>query len=285
MNNGRPRLRRGLRRFAGRKPAVTALVLLGAEILAVIFLPLVLDIDPYFSDLGAFDTAPGTAHILGTDSIGRDVFARLIYGGRVSLFVGFLSTLTAAALGVPLGLLAAYYRSWIELIVMRLVDMFMSFPSMILILVLVSVIGPSLLSVPLVIGFLGWTEFARITHSKVLSIREKEYVESARAVGTGDPAIMMRYVLPNVFSPILVACASMTASAILTESALSFLGMGVQPPMASWGNMLHEAQSITVLAYRFWQWLPPGLSLVLTILSVNFLGDGIRDALDPKRTD
>ncbi|MDR3138596.1 MAG: ABC transporter permease [Treponema sp.] len=261
---------------------MTALVILIVESLSVIFLPLVLDLDPYSSDLTAFSVAPNAAYPLGTDSIGRDIFARLIYGGRVSLLVGFLAALTAAAVGVPLGLLAGYYRSRIETSVMRLVDIFMSFPSMILILVLVSVIGPSLLSVPLVIGFLGWTEFARITHSTVLSVREKEYVEAAKAAGTGDLVIMVKDILPNVSSPILVACASMTAGAILTESALSFLGMGVQPPMASWGNMLHEAQSITVLAYRFWQWLPPGLALVLTVSSVNFLGDGIRDALDPR---
>jgi peptide/nickel transport system permease protein len=275
-------VRYAFKKFTAHKPAVAGLVILTLEIFSVLLLPVVLRLDPYVSDHGAAGAPPSPAHILGTDAIGRDIFSRLIYGGRISLFVGILAAMTAALLGVPLGLLAGYFRGWIELVVMRLVEIFMSFPSMILILVLVSLIGPSVLSVPLVIGILGWTEFARLLHGKTLSVREMEYVEAAKASGTSDFVIMTKYIFPNAFSPVLVAASAMTAAAILTESALSFLGMGVQPPMASWGNMLHEAQSITVLAFKPWQWVPPGLSLVLTILSINFLGDGIRDALDPK---
>ena len=253
-----------------------------AEILIVVFLPIIMNLDPYSSDYAAFDAAPSSTHILGTDSIGRDLFARLIYGGRTSLLVGILSTLISLVIGVPLGLIAGYYRGAIEAVIMRVADVFMSFPSIVLILVLVSVLGPSVWSVTIVIGVLGWTSFARLIYANVLSVMEKEYVESARAVGTSDFWTIVKYILPNALPPILITVTFQTASAIITESSLSFLGMGVQPPEASWGNMLHDAQSITVLSRSPWVWLPPGLAIVITVLSINFFGDGVRDALDPK---
>ena len=253
------------------KMAMAGLVVLIVEILMVVFLPMILKLDPYTSDYTAFSAAPGGAHILGTDAIGRDVFARLMYGGRTSLLVGFVSTLISCAIGVPLGLVAGYARGKAEAVIMRIADIFMSFPSIVLILVLVAVLGPS-----------GWTQFARLIYANVLSVSEKEYVESARAIGTSNFKIVTKYVLPNSFAPILIAITFQMASAILSESSLSFLGMGVQPPGASWGNMLYDAQSITVLSQKLWIWLPPGLALLITVLSINFLGDGIRDALDPK---
>ena len=253
-----------------------------AEILIVVFLPIIMNLDPYSSDYAAFDAAPSSTHILGTDSIGRDLFARLIYGGRTSLLVGILSTLISLVIGVPLGMIAGYYRGAVEAVIMRVADVFMSFPSIVLILVLVSVLGPSVWSVTIVIGVLGWTSFARLIYANVLSVMEKEYVESARAVGTSDFWTIVKYILPNALPPILITVTFQTASAIITESSLSFLGMGVQPPEASWGNMLHDAQSITVLSRSPWVWLPPGLAIVVTVLSINFFGDGVRDALDPK---
>ena len=165
---------------------------------------------------------------------------------------------------------------------MRLGDIFLSFPSIILILVLVSVIGPSIWSVTIVLGVLQWTVFARLIYANVLSIKEKEYIEAAKSIGTSNFSIILKYILPNAFPPILITVTFNVARAILSESALSFLGMGVQPPKASWGNMLYDAQSITVLSRYYWVWLPPGLCIVLTVLSINFFGDGIRDALDPR---
>ena len=264
------------------KMAMAGLVVLIVEILMVVFLPMILKLDPYTSDYTAFSAAPGGAHILGTDAIGRDVFARLMYGGRTSLLVGFVSTLISCAIGVPLGLVAGYARGKAEAVIMRIADIFMSFPSIVLILVLVAVLGPSVWSVTCVIGVLGWTQFARLIYANVLSVSEKEYVESARAIGTSNFKIVTKYVLLNSFAPILIAITFQMASAILSVSSLSFLGMGVQPPGASWGNMLYDAQSITVLSQKLWIWLPPGLALLITVLSINFLGDGIRDALDPK---
>jgi peptide/nickel transport system permease protein len=271
-----------LAKFTEHKLAMVGVFVLVLMVLAVVFLPIMMHLNPTKSDLAAFSAKPSSVYPLGTDSIGRDLLARFLYGGRVSLMVGILSSMIGMLIGVPLGLLAGFYRGWVETIIMRVADIFMSFPSIIFILVLVAVVGPSIWSVTLVIGFLGWTQFARLIYANVISIREKEYVESARAIGTSDFVMILRYILPNSFAPILVAATFMTASAIIMESSLSFLGMGVQPPAASWGNMLYDARSITVLSTRAWQWLPPGLALVMTVLSINFVGDGVRDALDPK---
>ncbi|MDD6518922.1 MAG: ABC transporter permease [Oribacterium sp.] len=271
-----------LRRFQAHKLARLGVAIILAEVLLVIILPMVMKLDPYSSDILAFNSAPGPGHLLGTDDTGRDIFARLIYGGRVSLQVGLLSAIVSMIIGVPLGLLAGYYKGICETIIMRAADIFMSFPSMILILVLVALIGPSVWTVTFVIGVLGWTDFAKLIYGNVLSVREKEYVESAKAVGTKDLPILIKYVIPNAFAPILINFTFRTAQAIIQESALSFLGMGVQPPEASWGNILYAAQSITTLSTRPWLWIPPGILLVLTVSSINFIGDGIRDALDAR---
>ena len=264
------------------KLAMAGLIFFLLLSLLVIILPFILNLDPYTSDPAAFNSAPTHSHILGTDAIGRDLFARLIYGGRTSLMVGVVSTLISLGIGVPLGLIAGYYKKLWEVFIMRLGDIFLSFPSIILILVLVSVIGPSIWSVTIVLGILQWTVFARLIYANVLSIKEKEYIEAAKSIGTSNFSIILKYILPNAFPPILITVTFNVARAILSESALSFLGMGVQPPKASWGNMLYDAQSITVLSRYYWVWLPPGLCIVLTVLSINFFGDGIRDALDPR---
>lgn len=268
-------------RFKTHKLAMAGMCILLLELLLLVFLPVVMDLEPYeiYSGFGA---SPSKEHILGTDNTGRDLFARLIYGGRTSLYVGVVSTLISFAIGVPLGMLAGYYRGPVEAVIMRLADVFMSFPSMVFILVLVSVLGPSLSTATIVIGIMGWPGFARQLYGSVLSVREKEYVEAAKAVGTKNLPIMIRYILPNSFAPILIAFTFGVASAILQESGLSFLGMGVQVPKASWGNMLYAAQSVSVIATRPWMWVPPGICLLVTVLSINLFGDGLRDALDPK---
>lgn len=265
------------------KLAMAGLVIVVAEIILVVFLPMILHLDPYEVDHDAFGTGPGVGgHVLGTDTIGRDCFARLIYGGRVSLFVGFFSTAVSMLIGVPVGLIAGYMRGAVEIIVMRITDIFMSFPAIVLIMVAVSVVGPSLWSVSVIIGILGWTQFARIVYSKVLSVAQQDYVEAAYVIGSSKITIIRKYILPNSVAPILIAATFSMASSILMESALSFLGMGVQPPTASWGNMIYEAQSIAILAMKPWMWVPAGIAILITVLSINFLGDGVRDALDPK---
>ncbi len=271
-----------LKRFLAHRLAMFGAVVLTIEILSVIFLPIIMKLDPYTMDYMNFGGAPSAQHLLGCDDVGRDLFARLIFGGRVSLMVGICSALVSLVIGVPLGLIAGYFRGWAETIIMRCADVFMSFPSMILILVLASVLGQSVITVTMVIGLLGWTEFARLIYASVLSIREKDYVESAKAIGTKNGPILLRYVLPNSFAPVIISFTFRTAQAIITESSLSFLGLGVQPPEASWGNILYYAQSISVLSSKLYMWVPAGVILVLTVLSINFIGDGIRDALDTK---
>ncbi|MFT4107346.1 MAG: ABC transporter permease [Lacrimispora sp.] len=271
-----------LKKFLAHRLAMAGTVVLVIEVICVILLPYAIKLDPYSMDYMNFGSAPSAQHILGCDDVGRDMFARLIFGGRVSLMVGICSALVSLVIGVPLGLIAGYFRGWAETVIMRCADIFMSFPTMILILVLASVLGQSLTTVTLVIGFLGWTEFARLIYASVLSIREKDYVESARAIGARNKTILLRYVLPNSLAPVIISFTFRTAQAIITESSLSFLGLGVQPPAASWGNILYYAQSISVLSTKLYMWLPAGIALVLTVLSINFMGDGIRDALDSK---
>lgn len=272
-----------LERFTRHKLAMAGLMVILAELVFVILLPVVMKMNPYSMDaVGGFGAAPSAAHILGTDDVGRDVFARLIYGGRTSLFVGILSAIISLVIGVPLGLVAGYYKGAPGIVIMRLADVFMSVPSMILVLVLVAVIGPSIQSVTIVIGIMGWPQFARQLYGNVLSVREKDYVEAAVAIGEKNGRIMRKYILPNAFAPVIITFTFSIASAILQESGLSFLGMGVQTPQASWGNIMYSAQSITILSQKPWMWIPPGVALLLTVLSFNFFGDGLRDALDPK---
>ena len=270
-----------LGRFMRHKLAVVGLIVILAELLLLLLLPLVMDLQPT-TITDVFYGDPSSEHILGTDRDGRDVFARLIYGGRTSLKIGFLAVLVQACIGVPLGIIAGYYRGPAEMIIMRLADMFQSIPSMCLNIVLVSVLSPSAGTLVLVIGVMGWTSFARLLYAKVISIREKEYVESARAIGTRNGVIMLRYILPNAVSPALVAFTFGIPSAILSESALSFLGLGIQIPEASWGNLLNAAQSIAIVSMKPWLWIPPGLCIFVTLISVNMFGDSLRDALDPK---
>jgi peptide/nickel transport system permease protein len=271
-----------IKRFKRHKFAIIGLIILFLEIVLVIIMPVIMDLDPYSIQDVRVLSGPVPNHPLGIDRIGRDNFSRFVYGGRVSLFVGMVSSLISLVVGTPLGLIAGYYRGVIEVFIMRLVEIFMSFPSMVIILVLAAVFGPSTMTLTIVIGILGWPPFARLLYANVLSYKEKEYVEGAQAIGTRNLTIMTKYILPNAFSPVLVAFTFRTAAAIIQESSLSFLGMGVQAPQASWGNILNMAQSITILSRMPWIWMPSGIAMVITVLSINFVGDGMRDAFDPK---
>ena len=272
-----------MKKFIHNKKAMLGLAIVTILVLAVVFIPLFADLDPYTTDRAAgFNKPPSDAHILGTDDVGRDLFARLLYGGRISLFVGITSTIISVLIGIPLGLIAGYFRGTAESIIMRTADAFMSFPSMVLILVLVAVFGPSILKVTVVIGVLGWTAIAKLIYGNVLSIREREYIQAARAVGVSTKKILFSEVLPNAIPPVWANISFRVAGAILTESSLSFLGMGVQTPQASWGNIIFAAQNLLVLTARPWVWLPPGICIILVVIGFNFIGEGVRDALDPK---
>jgi peptide/nickel transport system permease protein len=271
-----------LRRFFHHRIATVALVLLILEVLAVIVLPGLLQLDPYTTDVAAMNKAPDAVHILGTDTVGRDIFARLVYGGRNSLFIGVMSTVISVLIGLPLGLIAGYYKGFISNLILRVADMFMSFPSMIIVLVVVALFGSSVASITVILGVLGWPAVARLLSANVLAEREKDYVLAARTIGTRSPVILVRYILPNAISPLWMSLAFRISQSMIMESGLSFLSAGVQPPEASWGNIMQSANSRVVLTGRPWIWVPAGLCLIVTIVCINFVGEGIRDALDPK---
>lgn len=265
------------------------LALLGGLILVVLaalalFAPWVAQQDPYSVDLRAYRKPPTAEHWLGTDSSGRDVFSRLIYGARISLSVGIVAVLLYTVLGVSLGAIAGYYGGLVDSFLMRLADIVMAFPALVLIITIAAVVGPSIYNIMLVIGFLGWPPIARIVRGMFLSLREREFVLAARASGVHNTRLIVRHLAPNVMAPVIVAATYGMATAILVEAGLSFLGLGVQPPTASWGNMLNAAQSISILESMPWLWVPPGLMIAITVLSLNFIGDGLRDALDPFQT-
>ena len=272
-----------MKKFLHNKKAMFGLFIVVLLALAVLLIPLFMDLDPYTTDRAAgFNKGPSETHILGTDDVGRDLFARVLYGGRVSLFVGITSTIISVLVGISLGLIAGYFRGAAESIIMRTADAFMSFPSMVLILVLVAVFGPSILTVTVVIGILGWTAIAKLIYGNVLSIREREYIQAAKTSGTSTWTILFSEVLPNAIPPVWANISFRVAGAILTESSLSFLGMGVQTPQASWGNIIYAAQNLMVLTARPWVWIPPGVCIILVVIGFNFIGEGVRDALDPK---
>lgn len=275
-----------LARFCRDRRAATCLGVLLAEVLLILLLPPLMGLEPNAGDMDAgFWAAPSSAHWLGTDDVGRDLFARLICGGRVSLLVGFCAAALSVAVGAPLGLLAGYRRGAWEFCIMRMADVFQCFPSIVLVLCLVALIGPSVVNIILVTGLLGWTGIARLVYGNTLTVREREYILAVRALGGSTATILRRNVLPNVVSPVWAALAQRAGRAILSESSLSFLGVGIRTPQASWGNILQYASNLSVLTGRPWVWAPPGACIVLTVICLQFVGDGLRDALDPKQRE
>jgi peptide/nickel transport system permease protein len=271
-----------LRRFLRHRLAVVGLAVLAGITFMAVAAPAISPGSPTAIDASAFQAPPSRAHWLGTDSVGRDVLSRLIYASRVSLTVGLMAVSMYVVIGTTTGAVAGYYGGKVDLVLSRLMDVMLSFPPLIIILFAVSVFGkPSLWNVIIVLGLLGWPAVARLVRGQILSLRQLEFVQAARAVGASDGSVMVRHLLPNAMAPVLVAATFGTANAILVEAALSFLGLGVQPPTPSWGNMLTDAQSLTVLERMPWLWLPPGLMILISVLTINFVGDGLRDALDP----
>lgn len=269
-----------MRRFRAHHLAKISLVILVVVGLAALFAPVVAPYDPD-AIVGTFSGAPCKEFILGTDQIGRDVFSRLLYATRISLLVGILATVISTVIGVVLGLIAGYFGGVADMILMRFTDMVMSFPYILLVLVVAAVFKPGLWSIILILGFVDWPGVARLVRGNVLSLRETNFVKGNVVAGMPLRHILFSEILPNTVAPILVYATSVMAISMLDEAALSFLGMGVQPPMASLGNMLNGAQSITVLTSQPWLWLPPGIMIVVLVVSINFVGDALRDAFDP----
>ena len=269
-----------MRRFRAHHLAKISLVILVVVGLAALFAPVVAPYDPD-AIVGTFSGAPCKEFILGTDQIGSDVFSRLLYAIRISLLVGILATVISTVIGVVLGLIAGYFGGVADMLLMRFTDMVMSFPYILLVLVAAAIFKPGLWSIILILGFVDWPGVARLVRGNVLSLRETNFVKGNVVAGMPLRHILFSEILPNTVAPILVYATSVMAISMLDEAALSFLGMGVQPPMASLGNMLNGAQSITVLTSQPWLWLPPGIMIVVLVVSINFVGDALRDAFDP----
>ncbi len=268
------------------KSAVAGGTLLCALLLVSVCFPLVYTVDPLEQDLLARFTPPAwqeggsIQHPLGTDNLGRDVLARMLYGSRISLIVGFASVLVAELMGIVLGLISGYYGGRVDAVIMRIADIFMAYPFMLLTISIIAVLGNSIFNLILVLGLSDWVTYARTIRGSVLSLKEKEFVTAAHSLGTRNRTIIARHILPNVFSPMLVLGTVRVANIIIWESGLSFLGMGVPPPQPTWGRMLAEGR--VYITDCWWLVTLPGLAIMLTILAINLLGDGLRDALDPR---
>ncbi len=274
-----------VRRFLRHRPAIAGMVILSIILLLAVFAPLLTPWPPNWVDFDAgARQPPSAAHVLGTDVSSRDIWSRVLYGARTSILVGFGAVALYLVIGTMLGLIAGFYGRYVDQLIMRFTDTIMSIPPLLLIIVFVSVVGPSIISVMIVIGLLGWPVTARLVRGQLLVLRESEFITAARVVGVPDRAILVRHMLPNILGPLTVVATFGVATAVLLESSLSFLGLGVRPPEASWGNLITEAVSPVVLTQLPWQWVPAAIAITATVLSVNFIGDGLRDAIDPRTT-
>lgn len=267
-------------RFRRNKMAMAGLALVAAMFVVSLAAPWLAPYDPGQIDLQAALLPPSAAHPLGTDPLGRDVLSRIIYGSRVSLKVGFVAVGLATLIGLFIGSLAGFYGGWVDFWLMRLVDLMLCFPSFFLILAVIALLEPSIWNIMVVIGLTNWMGVARLVRAEFLSLREREFVVAARALGASDFRVMVRHMLPNALAPVMVSATLGVAGAILTESALSFLGLGVQPPTPSWGNILTAGKDNIEIAW--WLSLFPGLAILITVMSYNLLGEGIREAIDPR---
>ncbi|MCA3565086.1 MAG: ABC transporter permease [Methylocystis sp.] len=275
--------RRALRKLAHRKAAMVALVVLVIIALLAIFAPLVAPHDPIKQGWANVRKPPSAAFWFGTDEVGRDLFSRIIYGARASLSAGVVSVTIALLLGVPLGLLAGYRGGWVDSIISRFTDAMLACPFLILAIAMAAFLGPSLTNAMIAIGITAMPIFIRLTRGQVISVKVEDYVEAARSVGDTPFQIAVRHILPNVAPQLLVQATLTIATAIIAEAALSFLGLGQQPPQPSWGAMLNSAQRF--LSNAPWLAIFPGAAIFITVLSFNLLGDGLRDALDPRSSE
>jgi len=248
--------------------------------LLAMFAPIISPYDPDDINVKAILLSPTWQHWMGTDGLGRDVLARMLFGGRISLLVGLVAVGISTAIGILLGAIAGYYRGWIDTVIMRLVDVMLSIPSFFLILAVIAFLTPSIINVMIVIGLTSWMGVTRLVRAEFLSLTEREFVQASRTLGAKDARLIFTHLLPNSLTPIIVSSVLGVAGAVLMESGLSFLGLGVQAPQASWGNILTDGKDY--IQFAWWLSLFPGLAILITVLGYNLLGEGLRDALDPR---
>ncbi len=273
--------RRAWLRFRRHRMALAGMALMGLIVALVILAPWVTPYDPNEIDLKIRLQPPDARNLMGTDELGRDVFTRILYGGRISLLIGIAAMVVSVTIGTLVGAVGGYFGGTIDSIVMRLVDVFISFPSLFLLIMLASFLGTSLVTIIFVIGLLSWMRVARLVRANFLTVKERDFIAAARALGVSGKRIVLQHLLPNSLGPVIVAATISVSLAILTESALSYLGLGVQPPQATWGNMLRFAQQ--QIGTAPWTALFPGLMIFLVSIAINFIGDGMRDAFDPRQ--
>jgi peptide/nickel transport system permease protein len=273
---------RAWRKLKANKAALVGFGFVGFFVLLAVLAPILPIPDPSATDWSAVRKAPSAAHWLGTDEIGRDILSRMIWGARASLMAGVFSVAIAVGLGVPFGVLAGYFGGWIDMVISRVTEAFLAMPFLITAIALAAFLGPSLTNAMIAIGFSAMPIFIRLTRGQTLAVKTEDYVEGARSIGLRHSSIVLRYILPNVFSPILVQATLTVAAAIIAEASLSFLGLGQQPPAPSWGSMLNVAKNF--LSQAPWMAIWPGTAIFLVVMGFNLLGDGLRDALDPRET-
>lgn len=270
------------KRFLRDKWAIAGSIMVLFIIIIVLLAPVLCKYAPETIDNSMIRQAPNAEHILGTDDYGRDIFSRLIYGGRVSMAVAVSATILQLFLGIVLGSLAGYFGKWVDSLIMRIADVFMCFPFYIIAVCLAAILGPGLRNTIIILGLLGWPSLCRMVRAEILSIKENDYVMAAKSLGLGSGEIMFRHILPNVMSPVIVSATLSIAGAIMSEASLSYLNLGVKIPQPSWGNMLSAAQSMNTLINEWWRWVPPGLCIIVVILSINYIGEGLQKAMTPK---
>lgn len=277
---GESPLHRAMRRFRRHRMALVGVVLVTLIAASVIFAPLITPYKPNQQDIKNRFLPPSLIHPMGSDELGRDVLARILFGGRISLLIGISAMAVGVSVGMLVGGVSGYFGGRLDSFIMRLVDILIAFPSLFLLIMLASFLGSSLITIIMVIGLLGWMRVARLVRATFLSLKERDFITATRALGSSDAQIIFQHLLPNALGPIIVAATIDVSGAILTESALSYLGMGIQPPQATWGNMLRFAQD--QMAAAPWTAFFPGLMIFLVSIAINFIGDGLRDAFDPR---
>jgi peptide/nickel transport system permease protein len=269
-----------MKKFIQNPLAFSGLVIILAIFFLAVSAPLISPYDPNYIDINSILLPPSSNHIMGTDGLGRDVFSRMLFGSRISLLVGFVAVGIATIIGIILGSISGFYRGWVDSLIMRFVDIMLSIPTFFLILAVIAFLTPSIWNIMIVIGLTSWMGVTRLVRAEFLSLRQREYVLASETMGSSDVKIILKHLLPNSMTPIIVSSVLGIASAVLVESGLSFLGLGVQAPSASWGNILTGGKEY--IQFAWWLSLFPGLAILVTVLGYNLLGEGLRDINDPK---
>jgi peptide/nickel transport system permease protein len=269
-----------MKRVLANPLALSGFIIIASILLCALLAPWIAPYDPEAIDVKSILLPPSALHWMGTDGLGRDVFSRMLFGARISLMVGIVAVGIATAIGILLGSISGYYRGWVDVLIMRLVDVMLSIPTFFLILAVIAFLTPSIWNIMIVIGLTSWMGVTRLVRAEFLSLRNREFVMASETLGARDSRLIFRHLLPNSLTPIIVSSVLGVASAVLVESGLSFLGLGVQAPQASWGNILTDGKEY--IQFAWWLSLFPGLAILITVLGYNLLGEGLRDALDPR---